>query len=128
MLARSLHQALVDGRSLSQALREYPKLFSPLYVNMVAAGEASGALSEILRRLVMYLADVKGLRDRVTQALVYPAILVVAGILMITVFMTVVVPKLTTACWLLVQTLISVPSKVTVPALASSEDSVTVLP
>jgi general secretion pathway protein F len=43
-LSKALHMALVEGRSLSQALRDYPKIFSPLYVNMVAAGEASGTL------------------------------------------------------------------------------------
>ncbi len=94
-LSKSLHQSLVDGRSLSQALRDFPKIFSPLYVNMVSAGEASGALPIILTRLVTYLADVKALRDRVTQALVYPAILVVAGIGLIVIFMTVMVPQLT---------------------------------
>jgi type II secretory pathway component PulF len=62
---------------------------------MVAAGEASGTLSDILRRLVSYLQDAKGLRDRVQQALVYPAVLVVAGIGLIVVFMTVMVPQLT---------------------------------
>jgi type II secretory pathway component PulF len=93
-LAKGLHQALVEGRSLSQALKEYPRIFEPLYVNMVAAGEASGTLSDILKRLVTYLADVKQLRDRVQQALVYPAVLVVVGILMVTLFMTVMVPKL----------------------------------
>jgi len=94
-ISQSLHQALVDGRSLSQAMRDYPKIFSPLYVNMVSAGEASGALPEILRRLVTYLADVKALRERVQQALLYPAILVLAGIGLIIVFMTVMVPRLT---------------------------------
>lgn len=93
-LAKGLHQALVEGRSLSQALKEYPRIFEPLYVNMVAAGEASGTLSDILKRLVTYLADVKQLRDRVQQALVYPAVLVLVGILMVTLFMTVMVPKL----------------------------------
>lgn len=93
-LSRGLHQALVDGRSLSQALREFPKIFSPLYVNLVSAGEASGALAEILRRLVSHLADVKALRDRVQQALVYPMILVVAGAGLIVVFMRIVVPQL----------------------------------
>src|SRR4029079_13802739 len=63
-LSRALHQALVDGRSLSQALRDVPRIFAPLYINMVAAVEASGALAEILRRLVMHLADIKVLRDR----------------------------------------------------------------
>jgi len=94
-LSRSLHQALVDGRSLSQALREFPRIFSPLYVNMIAAGEVSGALAEILRRLVTHLSDVKGLRDRVQQALVYPAILIVVGTLLIALFMVKVVPQLT---------------------------------
>jgi type II secretory pathway component PulF len=60
----------------------------------VSAGEASGALAEILRRLVGHLADVKALRDRVQQALVYPMILVVAGAGLIVVFMRIVVPQL----------------------------------
>ena len=94
-LSQGLHRALVDGRSLSQALRDYPRIFSPLYVNLVSAGEASGALPDILKRLVTHLADVKGLRDRVQQALIYPAVLVVAGIGLIITFMTVMVPKLT---------------------------------
>lgn len=93
-LSRALHQALVDGRSLSQAMRDYPRIFSPLYVNMVSAGEASGALPTIMRRLVTYLADVKALRDRVQQALIYPAVLVVAGVGLIIIFMTVMVPQL----------------------------------
>lgn len=94
-LSAGLHRALVDGRSLSQALRDYPRIFSALYVNLVSAGEASGALSEILKRLVAYLADVKALRDRVSQALLYPALLVVAGIGLVIIFMTVMVPQLT---------------------------------
>lgn len=94
-LSKSLHRALVDGRSLSQALRDFPKIFSPLYVNMVAAGEASGALSDILKRLTTHLSDLKAMRDRVQQALLYPALLVVAGIGLIVIFMTVMVPQLT---------------------------------
>lgn len=95
-LSSGLHRALIDGRSLSQALRDYPRIFSPLYVNLVSAGEASGALPEILKRLVRHLSDVKALRDRVSQALLYPAVLVVAGTGLIVIFMTVMVPKLTT--------------------------------
>jgi len=94
-LVRALHQALVDGRSLSQAMRDYPKIFSPLYVNMVSAGEASGALPHILRRLVVHLGEVKKLRDRVQQALLYPAFIAASCIALIIVFMTVMVPKLT---------------------------------
>jgi type II secretory pathway component PulF len=94
-MTRSLHQALIDGRSFSQALREMPRIFPPLYVNLVAAGEASGALPEILLRLVKHLMQAKNLRDRVQQALIYPLFLAFAGAGLITVFITYMVPQLT---------------------------------
>jgi type II secretory pathway component PulF len=94
-LSHGLHRGLIEGRSLSQALRDYPRIFPPLYVNLVSAGEASGALPEILKRLLIHLSGIKALRDRVQQALLYPAVLVVVGIGLIITFMTVMVPKLT---------------------------------
>jgi len=94
-MTRALHQALVDGRSFSQALREFPRNFPPLYVNLVAAGEASGALPQILLRLVKHLMQAKDLRDRVQQALIYPAFLAIAGAALITIFITYMVPQLT---------------------------------
>src|ERR1700674_2059908 len=51
-MTHALHQALVDGRSFSQALRDFPRIFPTIYVNLIAAGEASGALPDILTRLV----------------------------------------------------------------------------
>ena len=94
-MTRHLHQALIDGRSFSQALREMPRTFPPLFVNLVGAGEASGALPEILHRLVKHLMQAKNLRDRVQQALIYPAFLAVAGAALITIFITYMVPQLT---------------------------------
>ena len=94
-VTRTLHQALIDGRSFSQALRDLPRIFPPLYVNLVAAGEASGALPDILLRLVKHLMQAKNLRDRVQQALIYPAFLAVAGVALITIFITFMVPQLT---------------------------------
>lgn len=94
-MTAALHQALVDGRSFSQALRDFPRIFPAIYVNLIAAGEASGALPEILRRLVSHLMQAKSLRDRVQQALIYPAFLVLAGILLMVVFITFMVPQLT---------------------------------
>jgi type II secretory pathway component PulF len=94
-MTHALHQALVDGRSFSQALREFPKIFPPIYVNLVAAGEASGALPDILTRLVEHLMQAKNLRDSVQQALIYPAALAVAGVVLITIFITYMVPQLT---------------------------------
>ncbi|HEY2568081.1 MAG TPA: type II secretion system F family protein [Candidatus Udaeobacter sp.] len=94
-MTHALHQALVDGRSFSQALSELPRIFPPLYVNLVAAGEASGALPQILLRLVKHLMQAKDLRDRVQQALIYPAFLALAGAVLITIFITFMVPQLT---------------------------------
>ena len=95
-LTKALHQSLIDGRSFSQALREFPRVFSPLYINLVLAGEASGALTDILTRLVKHLTTMKQLRDRVQQALIYPAFLAVAGSGLIIMFITFLVPQLTT--------------------------------
>lgn len=93
-LTKELHQSLIEGRSFSQSLREFPRIFSPLYVNLVLAGEASGALTDILSRLVTHLTNMKVLRDRVTQSLVYPAFLAVAGVGLVILFITVMVPQL----------------------------------
>jgi len=94
-MTHALHQALIDGRSFSQALSEFPRIFPPLYTNMVAAGEASGALPQILVRVVKHLMQAKDLRDRVQQALIYPAFLALAGAILITIFITFMVPQLT---------------------------------
>jgi len=93
-MTHSLHQALVDGRSFSQALRDFPRIFPPIYVNLVAAGEASGALPDILSRLVEHLMQAKNLRDSVQQALIYPMFLALAGVALITLFITFMVPQL----------------------------------
>src|SRR5207237_9689406 len=83
-MTHSLHQALVDGRSFSQALRDFPRVFPPIYVNLVAAGAASGALPDILASLVEHLMQAKNLRDRVPQALIYPAFLALVGLGLVT--------------------------------------------
>src|SRR5881296_1777475 len=93
-MTHSLHQALIDGRSFSQALSDLPRIFPPLYVNLVAAGEASGALPQILLRVVKHLTQAKELRDRVQQALIYPAFLALAGAVLVTIFITFMVPQL----------------------------------
>ncbi|MGI8821328.1 MAG: type II secretion system F family protein [Chthoniobacterales bacterium] len=95
-MTAALHRALVDGRSFSQALRDFPRVFPAIYVNLIAAGEASGALPDILKRLVEHLMQAKSLRDRVQQALIYPAFLAVAGAALMTIFITFMVPQLTT--------------------------------
>lgn len=93
-LCAVLHASILDGTSFSKALAEHPHIFSSLYINLVRAGEASGALSDILCRLAKHEAEMKHLRDRVQQALLYPAFLAVIGFALIVIFTTVMVPQL----------------------------------
>jgi len=82
-----------EGMSLERAMKEHPKIFSELYVSLVRAGEASGALDKILSRLADYLELQKNLRRRFTSALAYPALMLVTGISVLIFMMTFVVPR-----------------------------------
>jgi type IV pilus assembly protein PilC len=80
------------GDSFSEALQKHPKVFSRLYVCMVAAGEKGGLLAEILARLAIYLENTARLRKKVKSAMMYPTVVTVVAIL-ITIFLLVkVVP------------------------------------
>jgi type II secretory pathway component PulF len=89
-----LREKVRDGTSFSEALRTASPAFDDLYCNLVAAGEASGALAPMLKRQAKHLVDMAALRSRVTLALIYPAFLVGAGIIAVAVFMTVLVPQM----------------------------------
>jgi type II secretory pathway component PulF len=95
VLAGSLRAQIRDGVSLSAALRRISKSFGELYCSMITAGEMSGAMVEIVRRQAHYLQAIGELQGRVLSALIYPAFLLGVGIILIMVFMTVLVPKLT---------------------------------
>ncbi len=84
-----------EGMSFADALKAHPKIFQTLYVNMVSAGEASGTLEAVLTRLAEFLENQARLKNKVAGALAYPAFMVAMGVVIITIMMTVVVPKLT---------------------------------
>jgi general secretion pathway protein F len=86
---------LNEGTSLAKALEAHPKIFPTLYVNMVAAGEASGTLEKVLDRLADYMEGQSKLRGKVGAALAYPVLMVVIGSVLISIMMVVVVPKVT---------------------------------
>jgi type II secretory pathway component PulF len=94
-VASILRQEVREGATISKALRKASPSFDDLYVNMVAAGEATGSLSEILRRLASSMTVLQELQNKVTAAMVYPALLIMACIALLVVFMTVLVPQLT---------------------------------
>lgn len=84
---------IVQGSSLSNALAKHPRTFTPLYVNMIRAGEASGMLGEVLKRLVSHYELVLDVRDKVTTALVYPAIVMIMGAITLFVCLWWVIPQ-----------------------------------
>jgi type IV pilus assembly protein PilC len=92
-VSKDLRQEVMEGRSLSDAMAKQPVIFSDLYVNMVRAGEQSGALVQVLRRMAQHFQQFAEVQSKFTSALVYPAMVCVVGILMVTFFMFFMLPK-----------------------------------
>ena len=71
-----MRESLNEGTSFAKSLEAHPKVFPPLYVNMVAAGEASGTLEAVLERLADFMEGQARLKGKVTAALAYPVLMV----------------------------------------------------
>ena len=83
------------GASLADALEQQAGIFSKFYLNMIRAGEAGGSLDDVLKRLSDYLERSQELKDSVSTALIYPAILLVMSLASLFVMLTFVVPQFT---------------------------------
>jgi type II secretion system protein F len=92
---REVRERVSGGFTLADALAEHPAWFNDLYVNMVRAGQATGNLDVVFQRLATYLQSQRALRRKVISALTYPALMVAIGIIVVSILMTVVVPKIT---------------------------------
>ncbi len=86
---------VTEGSSLADALAQHPRVFSTLYVNMIRAGEHSGALDVVLVRLADFTESQARLRSKIIGTMTYPIIMVFIGLVILTVLFTVVVPKVT---------------------------------
>jgi type II secretory pathway component PulF len=95
-VSRELRQDVMEGRSLSDAMAKQPRVFSDLYINMVKAGESSGALVEVLRRMADHFERFAQVQAKFTSALIYPAFVAVVGIAIMFFFMTYMLPKFMT--------------------------------
>ncbi|MCG8649151.1 MAG: type II secretion system F family protein [Pirellulales bacterium] len=85
-------EEIEGGATLSEAMSKSPKIFSRLYVNMIKAGEAGGALETILQRLADFLERAESLKRKVKGALIYPVIVVLVAASILTFIMIMIVP------------------------------------
>lgn len=92
-VSRQLRQEVTEGRSLSDAMAKQPRIFSDLYVNMVRAGEQSGALVDVLRRMADHFEKFAQVQAKFKSALIYPAVVCCVGVAIIIFFMSFVLPR-----------------------------------
>ncbi len=88
-----LHHQVQDGKMLSQGMRQYPKLFNNLYLNMIRSGEQGGVLHEVLYRIAEYREREQVIARKIQAALAYPGVMMVVGIGTVFVMLTVFMPK-----------------------------------
>ncbi len=93
-IVRDVRERVTAGESLAEAMSNHPGAFNDLYVSMVRAGEVSGHLDEVLARIGAYLNRQNRLKNKILSALMYPMIMVAAGVLVVSVLMKFVVPKI----------------------------------
>ena len=91
----AVKQRVNEGSSLAEALAQHPKAFSSLYVNMIRAGESSGALDVVLFRLADFTETQARLKAKVLGTLTYPAAMMIIGAVIMGILFTVVIPKIT---------------------------------
>ncbi len=98
-LQKVIAEVLYDvesGQTLADALRSHPKVFTDLYVNMVAAGEAGGILDTILLRLAVFLEKADALKRKIKGAMIYPGVIFTVAIVAVTVLLLFVIPTFQT--------------------------------
>ncbi len=99
VLKKAVQDTLYDveaGNTLADAMSQHPKIFSQLYVNMVAAGESGGILDTILLRLATFLEKSEQLARKVKGAMIYPAVVLAVAVIAISILLLFVIPTFET--------------------------------
>ena len=91
-VSKQLRQEVMEGRALSEAMTRQSVVFSDLYINMVRAGESSGALVDVLRRMSAHFERFAEVQSKFVSAMVYPAIVAFVGVTIAIVFMVKILP------------------------------------
>jgi type IV pilus assembly protein PilC len=95
LMKRALTEMIIDlgtGASLSAAMARCPRIFPPLYVDMIRSAEVSGNLDEVLRQLASYMARDEGAKRKVRSAMIYPAIVIGLALVVVSVLVGFVLP------------------------------------
>ena len=92
-MVNELRNDVTAGETISRAMAKHPKHFDHLFVNLVAAGEESGSLDEMLERVASYKERQEALKGRVKKAMYYPAAVIGVGIAVTTLLLIKVVPQ-----------------------------------
>ena len=92
-VAMELRQNVTEGKTLSEAMGRHPVIFNEMSINMVRAGEESGALEQVLRRLAKHFERFAEVQSKFVSAMIYPAIVCLVGFVIILFFMTYMLPK-----------------------------------
>ncbi|MBC8406575.1 MAG: type II secretion system F family protein [Planctomycetes bacterium] len=95
VLYRDIRERISQGATTADALAAHPDYFDELYVSMVRSGEAAGRLDDVLDRLSIFLQGQAKVRNRISAALAYPAVMLIVGLIIVGVLMVNVVPKIT---------------------------------
>ena len=90
-----IREQVNEGKSLTQGMLNFPRIFPPFYVNMIRAGESSGTINLVLERLADFSENQQALMSKIRSALAYPIIMLFIGSAVIFLLMTFVVPKIT---------------------------------
>ncbi|PQJ58117.1 type II secretion system protein GspF [Vibrio chagasii] len=90
----AVRSKVTEGYSLADSLADYPHIFDELFRAMVAAGEKSGHLDAVLERLADYAENRQKMRSKLLQAMIYPVVLVVFAVTIVSFLLATVVPKI----------------------------------
>jgi general secretion pathway protein F len=93
-LILSVRGKILEGHGLANAMRDFPRAFSPLYCSTIAAGEKSGHLDIVLQRLADYTEQQSHMRQKIQNALVYPGLMVMVSVGIVGFLLEYVVPKM----------------------------------
>jgi general secretion pathway protein F len=90
-----IREQVNEGKSLTESMANFPRIFPPFYINMVRAGEASGTINLVLEKLADFSENQQALNNKIRAALTYPIVMFFIGCIIVFILMTFVMPKIT---------------------------------